>query len=61
MSIRELLFGVKDDECPSKTQLLEKAHQYFAEHGKGLDEGKVKKKFVGVTIIISFVTDEGKT
>jgi hypothetical protein len=61
MTIRELLFGVKDDQCPSKTQLLNEAYQYFAEHGKGLDEGKVKRKFVGVTITISFVTDEGKT
>ncbi len=44
----------------SKDQLLEKAHQYYVEHGKGFDEGKVKKKFVGVAVIISFVTDEGK-
>lgn len=46
MTVKELLFGIKDDTPPSQAELITKAHQYFAEHGKGLTEGKVKKNLV---------------
>ncbi len=61
MTVKELLFGIKDDTPPSQAELITKAHQYFAEHGKGLTEGKVKKKFGSTTIIVSFIMDDGKT
>ena len=60
MSIRELLFGVKDEENPTQTQLFNDALRYFAEHQKHLDHGGFKKKHGRVTVSISFVLDEGK-